>query len=81
MDVADEIPPPGVDTSRPHSARTYDYMLGGKNHFTADREAIDRNLARSAPSRSAVTPVPELALRVLTGLHRAHAKEMSRRRG
>jgi S-adenosyl methyltransferase len=45
MDVADEMPPPGVDTSRPHSARTYDYMLGGKNHFAADREAIDRNLA------------------------------------
>jgi SAM-dependent methyltransferase len=45
MAVADEVPPPGIDTSRPHPARTYDYMLGGKNHFAADRAAVDRNLA------------------------------------
>jgi SAM-dependent methyltransferase len=36
---------PGVDTSRPHPARTYDYMIGGKNNFAADREAVDRSLA------------------------------------
>jgi hypothetical protein len=29
----------GVDISRPHSARVYDYLIGGKNHFEADREA------------------------------------------
>jgi SAM-dependent methyltransferase len=34
QDVAREI-----DTSRPHSARVYDYLIGGKNHFEADREA------------------------------------------
>jgi hypothetical protein len=45
MDTADEAPVPGIDTSRPHSARTYDYMLGGKNHFAVDREAVDKNLA------------------------------------
>jgi S-adenosyl methyltransferase len=31
--------PREIDTSRPHSARVYDYMIGGKNHFEADREA------------------------------------------
>jgi S-adenosyl methyltransferase len=38
--------PPGVDTSRPHPARRYDYWLGGKDHYAADRasaEEIERN--------------------------------------
>jgi S-adenosyl methyltransferase len=30
--------PPDVDTTKPHSARVYDYYLGGKDHFAADRE-------------------------------------------
>jgi hypothetical protein len=32
----------GIDTSRAHPARTYNYMLGGKNHFAADRETADK---------------------------------------
>ena len=31
---------PEIDTSRAHPARMYDYLLGGKDHFEADREAI-----------------------------------------
>lgn len=27
-----------VDTSRPHPARVYDYMLGGKDHYEVDRQ-------------------------------------------
>jgi hypothetical protein len=34
--------PPEIDTSRPHPARIYDYGLGGKNHFAADREVADK---------------------------------------
>lgn len=30
-----------LDTSTPHSARMYDYFLGGKDHFTVDRQAAD----------------------------------------
>jgi hypothetical protein len=37
--------PTGIDTSRPHPARTYDYFLGGKNNFAADREVGDKVLA------------------------------------
>jgi S-adenosyl methyltransferase len=37
--------PQGIDTSRPHPARTYDYFLGGKNNFAADREVGDKVLA------------------------------------
>jgi hypothetical protein len=29
---------PGVDTSRPNIARTYDYWLGGRDNFPVDRE-------------------------------------------
>ena len=41
--------PPEIDTSRPHSARIYDYFLGGTNHFAADREVAEKSLA-SVPS-------------------------------
>lgn len=41
--------PPEIDISRPHPARMYDYYLGGKNHFAADREAADKWIA-SVPS-------------------------------
>ncbi len=42
---ADDSPGPGIDTSRPHPARMYDYYIGGKNHFAADRAVADRALA------------------------------------
>ncbi|WP_370086614.1 SAM-dependent methyltransferase [Streptacidiphilus sp. MAP12-16] len=40
-------PIPRVDlrTDRAHSARVYDYMLGGKTNFAADREAGERIIA------------------------------------
>lgn len=31
----------GIDTSRPNMARTYDYLLGGKDNFAADREMAE----------------------------------------
>ena len=37
-----------VDTSVPNIARMYDYWLGGKDNFAADREAADRQ-ARAIP--------------------------------
>ena len=37
--------PAEIDTSRPHPARTYNYALGGKDHFAADREVMDKMLA------------------------------------
>jgi hypothetical protein len=44
--------PPGVDTSKPHSARMYDYYLGGKNHCAADREAAEKALAAVPTART-----------------------------
>ena len=45
--------PQETDTSRPHPARIYDYVLGGKNHFAADRVVADRVLARVPAGRTA----------------------------
>jgi hypothetical protein len=45
--------PPEIDTSRPHSARVYDYMIGGKNNFAADRETAARVLEHSPNAHTA----------------------------
>ncbi|MBO8191817.1 SAM-dependent methyltransferase [Streptomyces oryzae] len=37
--------PEQIDTTRPHPARMYDYYLGGKDNYEADRDAADRVLA------------------------------------
>ena len=34
----------GFDASRPNMARVYDYWLGGKEHFAADRQEAGRLL-------------------------------------
>ncbi|MFW6033674.1 MAG: SAM-dependent methyltransferase [bacterium] len=45
--------PDGVDTSTPNVARMYDYYLGGKDNFAADREAAERVLALAPEARQA----------------------------
>ncbi|GAB2769013.1 SAM-dependent methyltransferase [Streptomyces bullii] len=39
---------PKIDTSRPHSARIYDYLLGGKDNYEVDQQAGDE-LVAAAP--------------------------------
>ncbi|GLY02540.1 SAM-dependent methyltransferase [Actinoplanes sp. NBRC 101535] len=39
--MAEEFAPPGLDTSTSHPARRYNYWLGGKDHFPADRASGD----------------------------------------
>ena len=36
-----EVAPPGINPNIPHSARIYDYWLGGKDNFAADRAVGD----------------------------------------
>src|SRR5713226_5870930 len=40
--------PSDVDTSRPHTARMYDFYLNGKDNYAADRSAA-REVLRVAP--------------------------------
>lgn len=44
---------PDVDIRTPNMARMYDYALGGKDNFAADREAV-QNLFRLAPENAYV---------------------------
>jgi hypothetical protein len=39
---------PGFDVTRPHPARMYDYYLGGKDNYQADRDAAEK-IAAVAP--------------------------------
>lgn len=45
-------PIPDIDPTKPHSARIYDYGLGGKNHFTADRAVAEEVFARMPVART-----------------------------
>ena len=36
------MPGPGLDASKPHISRVYDYLLGGKDNFAADRAVADQ---------------------------------------
>ena len=40
-----DLGPAEIDITRPHPARTWDYYLGGKDNFAADRAAADRVIA------------------------------------
>jgi SAM-dependent methyltransferase len=44
-EVAAEAQAPGFDTQRAHSARVYNFWLGGKDNFAADREAAEQAIA------------------------------------
>jgi hypothetical protein len=49
-----EPTPPLIDTTVAHSARRYDYWLGGKDNFAADRESGDAIAAAFPTVRTAV---------------------------
>jgi SAM-dependent methyltransferase len=45
---------PVIDTTKAHSARVYDYYLGGKDHFAADRETALKAMQSWGAVRTAV---------------------------
>jgi S-adenosyl methyltransferase len=61
-----ESPSAGIDVSVPHSARIWNYWLGGQDHYAVDRRAGDEfiqvypgivDVARGPASTSTLTPV------------------------
>ena len=52
-DVDNGDVPQEVDTSKAHAARIYDYFLGGKDNFAADRETAARAMAAWPAVRTA----------------------------
>jgi hypothetical protein len=62
--------PPSIDTSTAHPARVYDYWLGGKDNFAADREAGEMALQAYPELAKAVQSNRKFltrAVRYLTG--------------
>lgn len=45
---------PVIDQTKSHSARVYDYYLGGKDHFAADRETAEKAMQSWRAVRTAV---------------------------
>jgi hypothetical protein len=45
---------PRIDTEKPHTARIYDYYLGGKDNFAADRRTAERAMQSWPAVRTAV---------------------------
>jgi len=59
---------PGIDTSKPNVARMYDYWLGGKDSFAADRAAADQVEALFASTREMCQHNREFLRRAVTHL-------------
>jgi len=45
--------PAEIDTSKPHAARIYDYLLGGKDHYAVDRETAELAIKAIPTGRTA----------------------------
>lgn len=63
---------PKLDIGVPHSARMYDYWLGGKDHFAADRELGDEIVRLMPGVRGMVRANRDWMLRVTRHLVREH---------
>jgi len=61
---------PGIDTSVPHSARIYDYILGGQANFEADRQAAKAAIAGNPHLPTAMRENRALMRRVVAFLAR-----------
>lgn len=48
-----EETPPGIDVTKPNVARVYNYLIGGKDHYAADRAAGDAMLEQEPDARLA----------------------------
>src|SRR5579859_4287004 len=57
-----------LDTSTAHSARMYDYLLGGKDNFGPDRELAERYLSLFPHARTAALENRAFMRRVVTWL-------------
>ncbi|HEU5160750.1 MAG TPA: SAM-dependent methyltransferase [Streptosporangiaceae bacterium] len=67
--------PAEVDVARPNVARIYDYFLGGKDNFAADREAAERILAIIPEAREGAHVNREFLGRAVRFLARAGIRQ------
>ncbi|UGQ12093.1 SAM-dependent methyltransferase [Yinghuangia sp. ASG 101] len=67
--------PPQIDTTKPHSARIYDYFLGGKTNFAPDREAAEQTLSAVPHARTAARANRAFLLRSVDHLARIGVRQ------
>jgi S-adenosyl methyltransferase len=67
---AEDTVPPGIDISRPHSARMYDYFLGGKDNFAVDRATAELTLQQLPTARVAARENRKFLARAVSYLTR-----------
>jgi hypothetical protein len=60
--------PPGIDTSKPNISRVYDFMLGGKDNFAADRQIAEMALKIAPDAPAAARSNREFLRRVVRHL-------------
>ncbi len=70
--LREPIPTVDLQTDRAHSARVYDYMLGGKTNFAADREAGDRIVEEWPGSRASARAARAVMHRLTRRLATVH---------
>ncbi|MEY9844281.1 SAM-dependent methyltransferase [Streptacidiphilus sp. BW17] len=68
----ESMPKVDLRTDIAHSARVYDYMLGGKTNFPADREAGDRILAEWPEARDSARAARAVMHRMVHRLAEVH---------
>ncbi|WP_224276750.1 SAM-dependent methyltransferase [Streptomyces sp. LS1784] len=68
----EEAPQVDLRTDRAHSARVYDYLLGGKTNFPADREVGDRVIADLPGVRADATAARAVMHRMVRRLAEVH---------
>lgn len=61
-----------IDTSVPHPARRYDYLLGGKTHYAADRDSAEAIAGAFPGIRTAALENRRFLRRAVTMLARDH---------
>lgn len=65
----------GVDITRPHPARRYDYLLGGKDNFAVDRASADELARRFPYIRTAAQENRRFLIRAVRWLARAGVRQ------
>jgi SAM-dependent methyltransferase len=71
-DPNDPLPVVDLRTDRAHSARVYDYLLGGKDNFPPDREAAEKLLADWPGARTAALAARACMHRITRRLAEVH---------
>ncbi|MFD0854878.1 SAM-dependent methyltransferase, partial [Actinomadura adrarensis] len=60
--------PPGIDVTRPSSARVYDYLLGGKDNYQPDREVAEQVLQLAPELKNVAVENRRFLIRVVKQL-------------